>query len=143
MRLTRLVLSAAVAGSALLSQMASQTANAENCRFVLGFQTVHDLIPDIVGNCKVNEHYNPANGDALQETTGGLLVWRKADNFTAFTDGYRTWVNGPFDLQQRLNTERFDWEPLESTPRMEERDYYIEFLSAIGTIVNSLNYGAE
>src|SRR5262249_21138217 len=32
------------------------------------------------------------------------------DNFTAFTDGARTWVNGPFGLQQRLNTERFDWE---------------------------------
>src|SRR5439155_10452091 len=44
-----------------------------------------------------------------------LLVWRKADNFTAFTDGYRTWVQGPFGLQKRLNTERFAWEqPLAS-----------------------------
>jgi hypothetical protein len=25
----------------------------------------------------------------------GLLVWRKADNFTAFSVGYRTWVGGP------------------------------------------------
>jgi len=24
-----------------------------------------------------------------------VLVWRKADNRTAFTDGYRTWINGP------------------------------------------------
>ena len=46
----------------------------------------------------------------LQQTTGGLLVWRKADNWTAFTDGYRTWINGPNGLVQRLNTERFEWE---------------------------------
>lgn len=83
---------------------------AETCTFVLGFKTLHDLIPDVVGNCVVDEHHNPANGDALQETTRGLLVWRKADNFTAFTDGYRTWVNGPLGLQVRLNTERFAWE---------------------------------
>lgn len=38
------------------------------------------------------------------------MVWRKQDNRTAFTDGYRTWINGPNGLQQRLNTERFAWE---------------------------------
>lgn len=93
--------------------------HAASCTFVLGFQTIHDQIPDIVGDCLVDQRYNPSNGDALQETTGGLLVWRKADNFTAFTDGYRSWVNGPFGLQQRLSTERFDWEassPPEQTP---------------------------
>ena len=41
---------------------------------------------------------------------GGLLVWRKADNFTAFTDGGTTWVNGPNGLQSRPNGERFSWE---------------------------------
>ena len=56
-----------------------------------------------------NEHYN-AIGDSNQQTTGGLLAWRKADNWTAFTDGYRTWINGPNGLEQRLNTERFEWE---------------------------------
>ena len=40
------------------------------------------------------------------------MVWRKLDNFTAFTDGYRTWVNGPFGVQMRLNTEQFPWEPV-------------------------------
>lgn len=39
-----------------------------------------------------------------------MLVWRKADNFTAFTDGFRSWVNGPRGPQQRLNSERFSWE---------------------------------
>src|SRR5919201_3953648 len=76
----------------------------------LGYAALHDLIPAVVGDCLEDEHHNPANGDALQRTTGGLLVWRKADIFTAFTDGHRTWVNGPLGLQQRLNSERFAWE---------------------------------
>ena len=38
------------------------------------------------------------------------MAWRKADNWTAFTDGYRTWLNGPNGLVQRLNTMRFEWE---------------------------------
>ena len=80
------------------------------CHFALGFATLHDQIPAVIGSCLEDEHHNAANGDALQRTTGGLLVWRKADNFTAFTDGYRTWVNGPFGLQTRLNTEQFPWE---------------------------------
>ena len=63
-----------------------------------------------MGQCREDEHHNPTNGDGLQATTNGLLVWRKADNFTAFTDGYRTWVQGPFGLQERLNTARFAWE---------------------------------
>ena len=83
---------------------------AADCQFVLGFKLLRDLIGhDIVGECLDNEHYN-AIGDSNQHTTGGLLAWRKADNWTAFTDGYRTWVNGPNGLQQRLNTERFEWE---------------------------------
>ena len=73
-------------------------------------QSAQDLIGhDIVGQCLENEHYNTI-GDSVQQTTGGLLVWRKADNWTAFTDGYRTWINGPNGLQQRLNTQRFEWE---------------------------------
>ena len=83
---------------------------AADCQFVLGFKSLRDLIGhDIVGECLDNEHYNVI-GDSNQHTTGGLLAWRKADNWTAFTDGYRTWVNGPNGLQQRLNTERFEWE---------------------------------
>lgn len=83
---------------------------AANCQFVLGFQALHDLIPSIAGDCLVDENHNPTNGDGLQETQHGLMVWRKADNWTAFTDGYRTWINGPYGLQERLNTQRFPWE---------------------------------
>ena len=96
---------------ACLALLAASTAQAEaDCQFVLGFKTLRDLIGhDIVGQCLENEHYNTI-GDSVQQTTGGLLVWRKADNWTAFTDGYRTWINGPNGLQQRLNTQRFEWE---------------------------------
>ena len=85
-------------------------ARQEPCQFVLGFATLHSLIPNIVGNCLTNEQHNAVNGDGLQPTTNGLLVWRKADNFTAFTNGSTTWVNGPFGLQMRPNNQRFEWE---------------------------------
>jgi Domain of unknown function (DUF4232) len=86
------------------------TQGTQGCVFVLGFATLHDAIPQIVGSCLENEHHDAQSGDALQATTGGLLVWRKVDNWTAFTDGNRTWVQGPFGLQSRLNTQRFWWE---------------------------------
>ena len=95
---------------ALLLLMASTSAQAADCEFRLGFATLRDLIGhEIVGECLENEHYNEI-GDSNQQTTGGLMAWRKADNWTAFTDGYRTWLNGPNGLVVRLNTERFEWE---------------------------------
>ena len=99
---------------ALLAVPTPATATAE-CEFILGFAALKALIdeaegPEKVGECLENQRFNPENGDALQQTTGGLLVWRKADNWTAFTDGYRTWINGPYGLQSRLNTEQFRWE---------------------------------
>jgi LysM repeat protein len=94
----------------LLPAAAGQVQAAANCQFVLGFATLAAAIPQQVGQCVENESHDAANGDALQHTTGGLLVWRKADNWTAFTDGYRTWVNGPNGVQERLNTQRFAWE---------------------------------
>ena len=94
----------------LLALMGASTVAAADCQFVLGFNTIRDLIGhDIVGECLENEHYNEI-GDSVQQTTGGLMAWRKADNWTAFTDGYRTWINGPNGLVMRLNTERFEWE---------------------------------
>ena len=75
----------------------------------MGFGTLASLLGAIAGEPLEDEHYQ-ANGDSTQRTSTGLMVWRKADNWTAFTDGYRTWVNGPYGLQQRLNTERFSWE---------------------------------
>lgn len=85
-------------------------AQAASCQFVLGFATLDSMIPQQVGQCVENEQHNPTNGDGLQHTSGGLLVWRKADNHTAFTDGSNTWVNGPHGLQERRNSQHFAWE---------------------------------
>jgi hypothetical protein len=107
----------AIALSVLLFPLvnAPTAAHADNCTFVLGFAAIQSLIPGEVGQCLVDEHHSATNGDGLQETTGpsgagGLLVWRKADNWTAYTDGYHTWVNGPMGLWERLNTQCFSWE---------------------------------
>jgi len=79
------------------------------CGFALGFATLHDLIPDVVGDCVANAAPQP-DGDVQQPTVNGMLVWRKADNWTAFTDGAMTWINGPCGLQSRPNTLVFPWE---------------------------------
>ena len=80
------------------------------CQYELGFAALHGLIPVIVGDCLTNETHNAQNGDGWQESAGGLMVWRKADNWTAFTDGSSTWINGPEGIQQRLNGQRYIWE---------------------------------
>ncbi len=89
---------------------ASPLPSTSGCTFVLGFATIAGALPQQVGQCLDEEGHNPTNGDALQHTAGGLLVWRKADNWTAFTDGYHTWINGPQGIVERLNTQRFSWE---------------------------------
>jgi len=80
------------------------------CQFVLGFATFSSLIPQVVGQCLDDEQHDPTSGDAVQQTSNGLLVWRKTDNFTAFTDGFHTRVAGPYGIEQRLNSQRFVWE---------------------------------
>ncbi len=77
--------------------------------FKLGFAALADQIPAVVGEPIEDEHWGD-NGDSLQRTTKGLMVWRKADNWTAFTDGSRTWINGPQGVKDRGNDERFAWE---------------------------------
>lgn len=75
----------------------------------VGFQAIARMIPAVVGKAISPEIPRP-NGDVIQQTESGLMAWRKADNWTAFTDGSRTWVNGPVGLQERGNKERFGWE---------------------------------
>jgi Protein of unknown function (DUF4232) len=104
------ILQALVLFASFVLAMPHTAAEASPCAFVLGFATLHDLIPSVVGECVDDETHNPDNGDALQLTTNGLLVWRKVDNWTAFTDGSQSWVNGPLGLQQRSNDQRFAWE---------------------------------
>ena len=82
------------------------------CTFQLGFSTLRTMVGGAtVGDCTQNERGNGANGNTEQRTTKGLLVWRKADNWTAFTNGNETWINaGPRGLVRRLNSQRFAWE---------------------------------
>ena len=114
---TRLVLLIAVVGLVF----SFQPVLAQDCVFQLGFKALRDLIPDVVGDCLGNEQHNPETGMTLQGTTNGQLIWRKADNWTGFSDGARTWINGPEGLQQRLNSERFDWEAPAAAPMVTQR----------------------
>lgn len=106
-----------VAALVLVLALAFTTTSLAQSRpeFKLGFKALADLIPDVVGEPLENEHWG-ANGDSLQLTSKGLMAWRKADNWTAFTNGARTWVNGPFGVMERANDERFEWEA--ATPKV-------------------------
>ena len=107
MRRLFLILIVAMAYGTVLASVASAQ---QQPQFVFGFKALADMIPNIVGQPLENEHFDPVSGDALQRTTRGLLVWRKADNWSAFTDGTNTWINGPYGLQERPNSQRFSWE---------------------------------
>ena len=111
----RLVGMAVVAMLAALALAVTGTgraaADVSTCQFVLGFGELQAMAPDTVGDCVDNEQHDPSDGMTRQLTSGGVLLWDKATNWTAFTDGYRTWVNSPTGLQARLSIERFDWEP--------------------------------
>lgn len=99
----------AVGGIGTLDHISAQTAS---CRFVLGFNDLRESVgADRVGECREDEQHDGDNGDGRQRTTGGEMVWRRASNTMAFTNGYETWVAGPEGLQRRLNAERFAWEP--------------------------------
>lgn len=84
-------------------------ASATGYQFMMGFGTMSSIMGSLAGQPVENE-WHGANGDGLQRTTTGMMVWRKADNWTAFTNGYMTWVNGPYGMQMRLNSDRFPWE---------------------------------
>jgi hypothetical protein len=107
--LARVLVTLAV-GAAFVPGAPARAQEHPACASVLGFEALRGLLPAEVGVCLEDQQTNVANGDAYQRTSGGLLAWRKADNWTAFTDGFRTWISGPAGLQQRLNTERFAWE---------------------------------
>src|SRR5262245_1965247 len=85
--------------------------SAEGCRFGGTMATLAALQPDEVGACLADASPAPESGDDRQPTGGGLLVRRHDDGRTAFTDGVRTWLIGPYGVATRLNTERFPWEP--------------------------------
>ena len=102
-----LVLAAAIFGWSIASAVPVHAQAA--CQYILGFKALYDLDPGDIGECVDNQAFG-SNGDAQQHTRKGLMAWRKADNWTAFTNGYMTWINGPNGLANRLNSQRFSWE---------------------------------
>jgi hypothetical protein len=99
----------ATAGALWLGTAAAQQGS---CQFVAGFADLRQAIgPDVVGTCSEDERTDASSGDTRQATSRGELVYRRASNTSAFTNGYETWAQGPQGLQRRLNTERFAWEP--------------------------------
>src|SRR5262245_10749553 len=96
----------------LASSVVSPTVNAQPaCQFTLGFANFREAVgASIVGDCLEDARYDDVSGDATQATTGGTLHWRKHDNWTGFTNGMRTWVEGPDGVvQDRPIGERFAW----------------------------------
>lgn len=71
------------------------------CEFVLGFRELHDLIPDIVGDCVESEQHDVSAGVTTQRTTRGVMTWSKSDNSTTFRDDSHTWIIGEYGLLQR------------------------------------------
>lgn len=117
------VVGLAFVGAALFLCVASASADGVY-EFRLGFKDLAGQIPGVAGELVEDEHYG-ANGDSIQATTAGLMVWRRADNWTAFTDGSTTWVNGPHGIESRSNDERFDWEA-DPPAEAEQRTIYPE-----------------
>ncbi|MCL6647831.1 MAG: hypothetical protein K6U89_05810 [Chloroflexi bacterium] len=85
------VLSAATFTAFTLAPVANAQAA---CQYVLGFAEFQGAIPTVVGQCAGPVVHN-AQGDGYQLTANGVLVWRKATNFTGFSDGSNIWYATP------------------------------------------------
>ena len=81
------------------------TVAAAECEFLGRFKTLHDLIPDEVGEC--TENASPIENGIFQRTTSGILYIAEvcsarrmasspgmSDDTVRFTNGLHTWVNG-------------------------------------------------
>ena len=72
-------------------------AHGQGCWFVLGFATLHDLIPAVAGDSVDNESH-AANADGVQNTAHGLRPSR--DRRLSFTFGLPTaTMSATFPLQ--------------------------------------------
>lgn len=103
---------AAIAEASPTARPTPPRVHGDNCEFRFGFKELYNLIPNSVGQCLENEQYD-VSGNNLQRTTGGLLVWRKADNLTTFTDGNWTWIHRSDGFEKKRNGNRLDWDPPE------------------------------
>jgi hypothetical protein len=60
--------------------------------FALGAAALDQQLGDIMGAPLECEHSVSANGDTVQQTTTGLVMYRAATNTVTFTDGWRHWA---------------------------------------------------
>ena len=135
----RLSLTLVLLGTALCSTLAVLTAVGlaapgsaaaqAGPEFRLGFKALADQIPEVVGEPLENEHPG-TNDTVVQTTTTGMMVWRALDNWTGFTNGSDTWVEGPSSVEVRPNGERFPWE---SDPPVTYDDPFA-YCAAVGTV---------
>jgi uncharacterized protein YjbI with pentapeptide repeats len=89
---------------------AAQTAATLDCPSAYFGHLAQTLTMEVVGGCLEAEHVIP-NGNIEQRTANGLLYLRKCDNLPIFTDGNLTWLDGPYDVMSRLNSDApFDFE---------------------------------
>ena len=110
---SRCVLATAILAAALLVQsvdVPAAYAQDAPCEITSGFAHLRWLMgTQDTGFCVEHPWQNEV-GHTLQRTNVGVFVWRPGDNWTGFTDGFRTWLNGPHGLAIRPNSERFPWE---------------------------------
>ncbi|MCL4544889.1 MAG: hypothetical protein M1118_09895 [Chloroflexi bacterium] len=81
------------------------------CHVAAPFQALDRALSTTAGQCTGAALHDPKSGDLVQHTQHGILVQDKASGFVSFSDGYHTWVDGPRGIQERLNFQRFSWEP--------------------------------
>ena len=79
------------------AQAAPYCGPGERPLFLFGFATLKAQLGAIMGEPAECQHFNPANGDALLQTTTRPLVTGHVEPPT-FTDGYRHWANTPLGL---------------------------------------------
>jgi hypothetical protein len=101
--------SLALAACCLLPAAPVAAQSAPPCTFTLSFQALHAAVAGEVGDCRGNRQAD-ANGDAWQLTSKGMLVWRNAENWTAFVGANHSVLLTADGVARRLNTDRFDWE---------------------------------
>ncbi|MBV9119096.1 MAG: hypothetical protein JOZ39_00180 [Chloroflexi bacterium] len=100
----------ATASQAASTSQTSAAMPAQPCQFQFGFATIDQLVPTVVGNC-VTPQMTADNGDAMQQTSTGLLSYSKSTGVVEFTNGEHTWVyGGPYGLIMRDGTVSYPWE---------------------------------
>ncbi|MDO8689075.1 MAG: glycoside hydrolase family 2 TIM barrel-domain containing protein [Dehalococcoidia bacterium] len=127
----------------LLAWAPGESRASGTCQITLGFAVLRDMVDqaegaDMVGTCLEDVRYD-ADGNAMQITSNGLLGWSGSANWTGFTDGETTWVNGPNGLEKRSNDEQLQWE--EEYPSPEGAGFWPFEPESSGSLVTAENLG--